>query len=343
MTNQFLFLGGGFLALIVGATLGYFTRQSIARKQTGSIEAKLQKKIAQVKQESEDTINQARSQAAKLIKESQIEVDGRRKEILQTERLLFKREHSFEQKVSDFDGKEKEFDLRVQKLKEVKERIEQVKQETEQALERVAGLSEQEAKGELLKEVEKDYEKDIILRIQKLKQEGETRYENLAREMMVLAMQKYAQSQAQETTTSTISIPSEEIKGRIIGKEGRNIRTLEKLTGVEIIVDETPETVVISGFNSLRRHIAKVSLERLIKDGRIQPARIEEVVQKVEEETANQIKDLGEKAVFELGIVDFPAKLVQLLGRLTFRTSYGQNVLLHSMEVAFLASTLAEE
>jgi ribonuclease Y len=341
--SQFVFIVTGFLALAVGSVLGYFTRQSIARKQKGSIEAKLQKRIAQVKQEAEEMVNQARRQAAKLISESQLEIDSRRKEILRTERLLFKREHIIEQKMADFESKEGDFEIKVQKLKELKEKLDQLKDETTQSLERISSLTQQEAKEEIIKNAEKEYEKDIVLRLQKLKKEGEGRFEALAREMIVLAMQKYALSQAQETTTTTLTIPSEEVKGRIIGKEGRNIRTLEKLTGVEVIVDETPETVVISGFNPLRRHIAKVALERLVKDGRIQPARIEEVVQKVEEEVANQIKDLGEKAVFDVGIIDFPVKLVQLLGRLYFRTSYGQNVLLHSVEVAFLASTLAEE
>ncbi|MDD5146895.1 MAG: Rnase Y domain-containing protein, partial [Candidatus Pacebacteria bacterium] len=312
--SQLVLIVTSFLALAVGSALGYFTRQSIARKQKGSIEAKLQKRITQVKQEAEEMVNQARHQAAKIVAESQLEIDSRRREILKTERLLFKRGHIIEQKMADFEGKERDLELRIQKIKELKEKFDQLKEEITQNLERVSGLTQQEAKEEILKNAEKDYEKDIVLRMQKLKKEGEERFEAQAREMIVLAMQKYALSQAQETTTSTLTIPSEEVKGRIIGKEGRNIRTLEKLTGVEVIVDETPETVVISGFNPLRRHIAKVALERLVKDGRIQPARIEEVVQKVEEEVANQIKDLGEKAVFDVGIIDFPVKLVQLLG-----------------------------
>ncbi len=165
----------------------------------------------------------------------------------------------------------------------------------------------------------------------------------MAKEMISGAIQRYALSQAQEITTTTLNLPSDEIKGRIIGKEGRNIKTLEKLTGVEVVVDDTPETVLISGFNPVRRQVAKVALEKLIKDGRIQPARIEEVVQKTEEEIEEQIKEFGEKAMFDTGVVGLPPKIVQLLGRLYFRSSYGQNVLLHSMEVAHLAAALAEE
>jgi ribonuclease Y len=343
MLIQLVYIVLGFIFLAAGSVLGYFTRQSIARKQKGSIEAKLQKRITQVRQETEEMLSQAKQQATKIVAQNQAEVDERRREILKTEKLLFKREHALDQKISDFESKEKDFETRVKKLKEIKEKLDQTYDDARKDLERISGLSEKDAKEEILKTAEKDFEKDLLGRIQKLKHEGEERYGQLAKEMIVLAMQRYAQSQAQEITTTTLSIPSEEVKGRIIGKEGRNIRTLEKLTGVEIIVDETPETVVISGFNPLRRHIAKVSLERLIKDGRIQPARIEEVVQKVEEEVVSQIKELGEKTVYDVGIVDFPPKLTQLIGRLYFRTSYGQNVLLHSVEVAFLASTLAEE
>jgi len=180
-------------------------------------------------------------------------------------------------------------------------------------------------------------------KIRKLEEAGFEKYEKKAKEIVALAIQKYALSQAQELTTTTVNLPNEEIKGRIIGKEGRNIRTLEKLTGVEIVVDETPEVVMISGFDPIRRQIAKTALEKLIQDGRIQPARIEETVQKVESDIVSQIKKAGEKAVYDTGIVDLNPKIVQLLGRLRFRTSYGQNVLLHSIEVSHLAATLASE
>jgi len=210
-------------------------------------------------------------------------------------------------------------------------------------LERISGLDKEKAKAELFENLEKEFQKEILDKMKRLEAEGEARFEKRAKEILAIVIQKYALSQTQEITTTTISLPNEEIKGKIIGKEGRNIRALEKLTGIEIIVDETPETVVISGFDPIRRQIAKTALEKLISDGRIQPARIEEKVEEAKKETQDQIKEAGEAAVYELGLVGFDPKLVQLLGRLRFRTSYGQNVLLHSIEVAHLAQALAEE
>lgn len=341
--SYIILLAVGLFFLAAGSVAGYYTRQSLAKKRKGTIEEKLQRKLEQVREESEEMVAKARQQVAKLMEEAQRERDDRRKEILKTESLLFKREHALDQKISTFEVREREVEAKLRKLKDMKERLESLTEQAHKDIERVSTLSQKEAREELLKTVEQECEKDIIGRIQKLKKEGEERFGSIAKDILVTAIQRYALSQVQDVTTTTFNISSDEIKGRIIGKEGRNIKTLEKLTGVEIIVDDTPETVVISGFNPLRRHIAKVALERLIKDGRIQPARIEEVVQKVEAEVAGQIKEFGEKAVFDAGIVDLPPKLVQIIGRLYFRTSYGQNVLLHSIEVAFLAATLAEE
>jgi len=239
--------------------------------------------------------------------------------------------------------RQKDFQGKVEKLKQIKETLENLKSETLAKLEKVAGLSKEEAKNELLKGLETEYQKEILERIKKLEVEGIESFEKKAKEILTIAIQKYALPQTQEITTTTISLPNEEIKGKIIGKEGRNIRTLEKLTGVEIIIDETPETVVISGFDPIRRHLARVALEKLISDGRIQPARIEEKVEEAKQELNSQIKEAGESAVYELGLVGLDPRLVQLLGRLRFRTSYGQNVLLHSLEVAYLAQALAEE
>lgn len=329
--------------MAAGAVLGYYARQSIVKKRKGTIESKLQRKIVQTKQEVEEILTQARQGSAKITSEAQKEREERRKELLKTEQLLFKRERVLDQKVSSFEEKDKEFERKVQKLRVMKEKLEVLGEEANRKLEKISGFSKKAAKAELLKSIEKEYENDLLERLQKLKREGEERFGGLAKEMVAGAIQRYALSQAQEITTTTLSIPSDEIKGRIIGKEGRNIKALEKLTGVEVIIDDTPEAVLISGFNPVRRHVAKVALERLIKDGRIQPARIEEQVKQAEEEVAEQIKEFGEKAVFDTGIVDLPPKIVSLLGRLYFRTSYGQNVLLHSIEVAHLAATLAEE
>jgi len=210
-------------------------------------------------------------------------------------------------------------------------------------LEKIAKLSQKDAKKELLDAVEKDCQKEILEKLKKLEAEGWQQFEKKARELLTLAIQKTAVSQAQEITTSIVNLPSEDIKGRIIGKEGRNIRALERLTGAEIVIDETPESVMISCFDPIRRQIAKMALERLIQDSRIQPARIEEMVKQVESEIVSQIKAAGEAAIYDTGLIGLEPKLVHLLGRLQFRTSYGQNVLLHSIEVAHLAAALAFE
>jgi len=332
-----------FLSLSLGSVLGYYARQSIARRQSGTIEEKLQKRISQVKKESEEILSEAKQRASQILETIKREEEARRQDLLKTERLLLRKENVLDEKTTSLDKKEKEFNFKVEKLKEIKESIEKLRQEAVDNLERVANLSKEDAKKELIDNVEKIYQKDILERIKKLEAEGWQQFDKKAKELVTLAVQKVAVSQAQEITTSTVNLPNEEIKGRIIGKEGRNIRTLERMTGVEIVVDETPEAVVISGFDPVRRQIAKTALEKLIQNGRIQPARIEEMVQLAQSEITSQIKEAGEAAIYETGVVGLDTKIVQLLGRLRFRTSYGQNVLLHSIEVSYLASHLAAE
>ena len=331
------------IVLAVGAVIGYYVRQSIVKKRKGTIEAKLQKKVSQTKQETEEMVAAAKAQAVNLVAEAQQEREERRKELSKTEQIILKREQILDSKISSFEVKEKDFEAKLEKLREAKEKIVQLKEDVQKRLENVSQLSEKQARELLLKGVEEKCQGELLERIQKLKQDGEDRMRGLAKEILVGVIQKYALSQAQEVTTSTVSIPSDEVKGRIIGKEGRNIKTFEKMAGVDVIVDETPETVIISGFNPLRRQVAKLALERLIKDGRIQPARIEEVVNQAKEEIDDQVQEFGDRAVIDVGVLGLPAKIVQLLGRLHFRTSYGQNVLLHSIEVAYLAAALAEE
>jgi ribonuclease Y len=341
--NQLIPLIAGILSLGIGSILGYYARQSIAKRNYRTIEARLQKKISQAKQESDSLISQAKDRATQILEAAKKEENERREEILKTERLLLKRENILEEKSVNLESKEKEFHLKVDRLREIKESLEGLQKSALDNLERISGLPREEAKKELLENLEKEYQKEILERIKKLEAEGQERFEKKAKELLALAIQKCSLSQAQELTTTTVNLPSDEIKGRIIGKEGRNIRTLEKLTGVEIIVDETPETVVISGFDPIRRQVAKMALEKLIQDGRIQPARIEEMVEKAETEISSQTKEAGETAVYDVGLLGLDPKLIQLLGRLKFRTSYGQNVLLHSLEVAHLASALASE
>jgi len=341
--NQLIPLLVGIVALGIGAVLGYYARQSIAKKQIGTLEERIQKRISQAKKETESILSEAKQKADQILEAAKREENQRRQELLQTERFLLKRENVLDEKLSTYETKEKEFREKIEKLKKIKEGLESLQQESLNKLERISNLSKEEAKKELLDAAEKEYQKEILERMKKLEAEGWQKFEKKAKEILALAIQKTAVSQAQELTTSTVALPNEEIKGRIIGKEGRNIRALEKLTGVEIVVDEAPETVVISAFDPIRRQIAKTALEKLIHDGRIQPARIEEMVQIAQSEINSQIKEAGEAAIYDTGLVGFDPRLVQLLGRLRFRTSYGQNVLLHSIEVAHLANALASE
>ncbi|MFH1714324.1 MAG: ribonuclease Y [Candidatus Nealsonbacteria bacterium] len=341
--SQFILLLVGMVSLSVGSVLGYYARQSIAKKQAGTIEAKLLKKTEKAKEDAESVISEAKEKSEKILQSAFLAADERRSEVLKTERLLLTRENSLDQKLSAFDVEQKEFKEKVEKVREIKENVEKIRKEAIENLERITKLPVKEAKKELLKSLEREYDQEITEKMRKLELEGSEQFEAKAKELVAFAIQKCGLNQAQEITTSTVSLPSEEIKGRIIGKEGRNIRTLERLTGTEIIVDEAPETVVISGFDPIRRQIAKVALEKLIKDGRIQPAKIEDQVQIAEGEIVKQIKEAGDTAVYDTGVLGLDPKLVQLLGRLKFRTSYGQNVLLHSIEVAHLSSALASE
>ncbi|MDD3399954.1 MAG: ribonuclease Y [Candidatus Pacebacteria bacterium] len=341
--NQYILLAVGVVALGIGSVLGYYTRQSIAKKKLGTIDQKLQEKVAQAQKEYESILSQAKEKASGLLDSAKEEENQLRKRVAETEQLILKREDILNQKLSDYDKREKEFQEKVEKLKSIKENLETLKQEALQKLEKISGLPKEEAKKELLTNCEKEFEIELLEKMRKLDQEGREKIESKAKDMIALAIQRCALSQAQEMTTTTVALPNEDIKGRIIGKEGRNIKTLEKLTGVEIVVDETPEAVVISSFDPIRRQIAKVALEKLIHDGRIQPARIEEIVEKTEQEIVTQIKEAGDTAVYDTGVVGLDQKLTQLLGRLRFRTSYGQNVLLHSIEVSHLAGALAAE
>lgn len=341
--NQLTLLTAGIISLTVGTILGYYARQSIAKRDWKTIEAKIQKRIQKAVKDSEGILSRSKEKAFSILKKAKREEEDRRRRLFRGEQLISKREGILDKKISDFDVNQREFQEKIEKLKEIKLALGELKDKALKDLEGISGLSKREAREELFKKVEKEYGKDILERINKIEAEGYERFEKKAKEILTTAIQKYALSQAQEITTSTVSLPNEDIKGRIIGKEGRNIRTLERLTGVEVIIDETPETVVISGFDPIRRQIAKIALEKLIMDGRIQPARIEDKVQEASKEINAQVKKAGERAAYEVGLVGLNPRLIQLLGRLKFRTSYGQNVLLHSIEVAYLASSLADE
>lgn len=343
MDQVIIALGAAVVALIAGGVIGYYIRQSLAKKRAGTLEAKLIKKVQETKEETIKLVKDAEAKASSLLATSQKEVDERRREFLKAQQLVLDREKLLEEKINNFDKKEVELGQKVEKLKEVKENLEKLRLEAETKLEKVASLSREDAKKELLALVEKDSEKDILERIKKMEQSGQDALAVKAREIVTLAIQKCAVNHTLELSTTTIHLASEDLKGRIIGKEGRNIKTFEKITGVEVLIDDTPDSVVISCFNPVRRQIATMALNKLIQDGRIQPAKIEEKVEEAKTEISKIIKDAGEKTLYDMNILGVQDKLVQILGRLYYRTSYGQNVLQHSMEVALIAETIAEE
>ncbi len=330
-------------SFIIGTVLGYYIRQSLARKRAGSIEAELQKRLEQTKKNAEDIVTKAREKAEKIETSTKTDLEERQKLVIKAEERVFKKEEALEDREKKVGKEEQEIRRKIEKVKEIKAEVEKVKESTLKELEKITGLKKEDALVKLVEKTEKEYAADLAERIRKLELRGVDQYEIKAKEILATAMQAYAIPQATEITTSTVVIANDEIKGRIIGKEGRNIRAFEKVTGVELVVDETPGSVMISCFNPIRREISKITLEALIKDGRVQPARIEAEYEKAQKLLAKKIKDAGEAATYEAGVLDLPDKLVKVLGRLQFRTSYGQNVLWHSVEVSLLASQIAAE
>lgn len=338
-----MMIASGAVALAGGSVLGYFTRQNIAKKQVGTMESRLEKMIEDAKHEAKETLIGAKDKAIKILEEAREEQKTREQQIIKSEDRLERREQSLENKAQDLEKKYVEMSEKANKIKLIKEQVDQMQFKKLEELEKISQLSQEDARNELLKQVEKEQEGFLMEKMEEMEREGKEELEKKAKDIMTLAMQRFAASQSAEITTSTISLPSDDLKGRIIGKEGRNIKTLEKLTGVEIIVDDTPGAIVISAFDPVRRQIAKMALEKLMSDGRIQPARIEEAVEKAKEEIGQKIQEAGKAAAFDVGVAGLDPKLVRILGRLTFRTSYGQNVLLHSLEVAHLSAAIAAE
>lgn len=330
-------------SLIIGAILGYYTRQEIAKKRAGTLEAKLQKQIDEANEKAKDILFSAKEKATKVLDELKKEEQSRRSQLIKLEDRLVKKEEFLERKISLTEKEKNELQKQIEKVKNLKQEIEEVKKQELKKLEEISKLSIEEAQKELFNRVEEEYKGELLTKIRELEKEKKGKIEQKTKELMVSAMQRLSASLAAEATTTTVPLPSNEMKGKIIGKEGRNIRTFERLTGVEIIVDETPDAVTLSSFDPVRREIARIALEKLIEDGRIQPARIEEMVEKAKEEVEEEIIKAGEEAVYELGIVGIDPRLVQLLGRLKFRTSFGQNVLKHSIESAHIATMIASE
>lgn len=329
--------------MAVGIGLGYYARQLIAIRQRSTIEARVKELIEQARTEAKEILLEAKEKAAKIVEETKQEEKERLAQLRRLEERLLNRESVMDKKSEELEEEKKKIEQQVQKLREFKKELESQRDNIQKELERVAGLSQEQAFEELVKQIEQERNQEFMQKILKLEQEGLEILEKKAKDILATSIQRLATPTTSEVTTTAVSIPSDDLKGRIIGREGRNIKALERAAGVEVIIDDTPGTIVISSFDPVRRHIAKIALEALIQDGRIQPARIEEVVERAKEEIEREIKQAGEQAAYEVGIFDLDPRLLNLVGRLKFRTSYGQNVLQHSIEMTYLAGMLAEE
>ncbi|MBI3638536.1 ribonuclease Y, partial [Candidatus Wolfebacteria bacterium] len=329
--------------VLAGAVAGYFIRQSIAARQAGSIEQKVKKQVEESKNKAKEIILEAQEKATTLLGEVKKEEREVKNQLGKLEERLLKKEELIEKQSSDFKLREGQLNSDIEKLKSVKAEIDELKKKELAELEKIAGFSSERAKELLIKSIQTKYQQELASTVQKLEKERIDEVERRSVEIMTTAMQRYARTHVAELTTTPFTLKDEDLKGKIIGREGRNIRALERATGVELVIDETPDSIVISSFDPIRREIARMALEKLIKDGRIQPAKIEEKVEEAKQELNKRITEIGENAVYEVGVYDLPKEIIQLLGRLNFRTSYGQNVLLNSIEAAHLASMIASE
>lgn len=326
-----------------GIIAGYFLRRTWAVREAQSVEAKSQALVEEAKSKEREILLKAKDQAIKIIDDAKREETDRHAELTRLQERLEKRESMFDQKLLEFEHERKSVEEKSAHIDQLKGEVAKIREEQLKKLETIAGLPQDEAKRILVENTELRMKDELLSRIRKIQGQAQEEVEKEARKILATAMQRIASSQSTESSTTVVDLPNEEMKGRIIGKEGRNIKTLEALTGIEIIVDETPESIVISGFNPVRRHLAKRVLEKLMADGRIHPGRIEDTVEQVKKEMATDMKKAGEEAAYEVGVAGLDPKLLQLLGRLKYRTSYGQNVLRHSIEVGLLSGLIAEE
>lgn len=326
-----------------GVVVGYFLRFLVTLGQKGSMELTIKQQLLEAKDQAQKIINEAETQSASILQEAKEKEKEKENQLKKLEDRLLNKDELLDKRQTDLDRETELIKKQIEEIKTTQEKVKTLEEKKLTELERVAKLSSDEAKTELLSLVEKNYEEDLVVRMHKLEMNGNDRLEHKAKDILASIIQRLSTSTVPEVMSTTIDIPSDDIKGKIIGKEGRNIRTFEKMTGVEVIIDDTPGSIVLSSFDPVRRQIAKVALENLILDGRIQPAKIEETVEKAKEEISKIIKDKGEQAAYEVGVFNLDPRILLILGRLHFRTSYGQNVLQHSVEVAHIAGMLAEE
>lgn len=341
MNPNTILLAAVFLAL--GIAGGYFIRVFIARRAKSSVEREAEECVEKARSEAKEIVVAAKDNAAQLLADAQKEERERKQDLRRLEEHLLKKEGFLEKQQSEIDKFSARKKEELDRLKEFEDTLTREKEKVSEELEKIAGLSREDAKKKIFEEAENESKNELLRKITELEGEKRKEVEEKSSEIIASSIQRYARNSIADITTSTVSIPNEDLKGKIIGREGRNIRTFERLTGVEVIVDESPETIILSSFDPMRRELARIALEKLLKDGRIQPAKIEEKVEEARLELDDYIRKVGEDAAFEVGIIDLPKEIVHILGRLNYRTSYGQNVLQHSIEMTHIAGMIASE
>ncbi len=327
--------------------MGYLYRKKVGEAEIGSAEQQAKKivdegvKLAETRKK--EALLEAKEEILAAKNENEREAKERRNELNKLEKRMLSKEETLERKMESLERKDETLNRKIKENADLNAQIEEIRNQQLAKLEEVAGLTSEQAKEELLSKLENEVRHEAAMRIIEVESQFREEADAKAKEIITTAIQRCAADQVSESTVSVVTLPSDDMKGRIIGREGRNIRTIETLTGVDLIIDDTPEAITLSSFDPIRREVARITLERLIADGRIHPARIEETVEKARREVDAAIKQAGERAVFEVGVHGISPELVKLLGRLKFRTSYGQNVLTHSIEVAFISGMIADE
>lgn len=331
------------LMAVLGSGAGYTIASQLGSKKAQNLDGKIEEKLAAAREKIQALREQAEQEATRIREKTEQEVDARRKQMLELEARISEREGKLDAKLDSIETKEKELIGEREALEQERQKLKALQEEEQKHLTEISGLTAQQAEERMLKQAEDRTKEEIVRRVRKLEQEGEHELEEKARNILSTVVQRYASSHIAENSTSYVDVADESMIGRIIGKEGRNIQHLERLTGCEIVIDETPNSIMVSGFSPVRRQVAKKALEALMKDGRVHPGRIEEAVEEAKKKINDDIREAGESVVYDLGIVDFPPQLIQLVGRMKYRTSYRQNILKHSWEAARIAIMLAEE